>query len=390
MFLFRNGVITMNINETNGELPFGEQPPIDVNEYLKSIEETTIISIEENVRNYLKSKKEHNTLSETQQFNGWGKPQGVTPVRAYSFEDILSKVQSNPNEPFSLSDVWINTAQIYIITKFNRIPSVSAAIQSLNFAGGLNWEALDTPHYYIAFINNEIVLVSTIGGHRGTMGVLTNGFGSELPSRVTYVGSLDINVVHERCALIHHIDCNKRANQNANDRMSSGVEAKDPKFIRYMEDLLRCKLYIDSNQMKQDKITDYRQISSWMNFVNTLKVCGFEHTYWASEHLRKNTEQGEKIISQAIETVARTRYHFNNEIKKVKPEGDVFAEFIEWYFNECCEDQHELRTDGDVVKNCLKLVDKFNKWSKKRYARRYNAILDQAKVDAFGDGVTVS
>ena len=58
--------------------------------------------------------------------------------------------------------------------------------------------------------------------------------------------------------------------------------------------------------------------------------------------------------------------------------------------SECCEDQHELRTDGDVVKNCLKLVDKFNKWSKKRYARRYNAILDQAKVDAFGDGVTVS
>ena len=102
---------------------------LDINNYLKSIEETTIISIEENVRNYLKSKKEHNTLSETQQFNDWGKPQGVKPVRAYSFEDILSKVQSNPNEPFSLSDVWINTAQIYVITKFNRIPSVSATLK---------------------------------------------------------------------------------------------------------------------------------------------------------------------------------------------------------------------------------------------------------------------
>ena len=86
----------------------------------------------------------------------------------------------------------------------------------------------------------------------------------------------------------------------------------------------------------------------------------------------------------------RTRYHFINEIKKVKPEGDVFAEFIEWYFNDAMETQPELRTDGDVVKNCLKLVDKFNGWSKKRYGRRYNAISESAKVDAFGDDVTVS
>ena len=93
-----------------------------------------------------------------------------------------------------------------------------------------------------------MILCSTIGGHRGTLVVLSEGFNSDIPCKVTYIGTLDIETVHGRCALIHHIDCNKRVNQGAEDRISSGVEANDLEFIEVMKDLLTCKLYVDKHK----------------------------------------------------------------------------------------------------------------------------------------------
>ena len=56
-----------------------------------------------------------------------------------------------------------------------------------------------------------MILCSTIGGMRGTLVVLSEGFNSDIPCKVTYIGTLDIETVHGRCALIHHIDCNKKS-----------------------------------------------------------------------------------------------------------------------------------------------------------------------------------
>ena len=53
-------------------------------------------------------------------------PQGVKPVRRYSFEEFLMfNLKQGMNHLKVYLIVPINTAQIYVITKFNRIPSVS-------------------------------------------------------------------------------------------------------------------------------------------------------------------------------------------------------------------------------------------------------------------------
>ena len=111
--------------------------------------------------------------------------------------------------------------------------------------------------------------------------LLSEGFNSDIPCKVTYIGTLDIETVHGRCALIHHIDCNRRVNQGAEDRISSGVEANDLEFIEVMKNLLTCKLYVDKQQMKSSMIKDCRQISSWMNFKSSVKDYGFENVKWS-------------------------------------------------------------------------------------------------------------
>lgn len=394
MFLFRNGVITMNINETNGELPFGEQPPIDVNEYLKSIEESDIISIDDNIKKYLKQNKKHTTLTEVQKHNGWGNPSGVKPNRAYSFSDLIEKLKKKPNEPFSLSDVWVNTNKVYVARKFNRIPNLKAAIRYLNFSEGLDWVALDTPHYILVKIDGEIVLLCIIGGHRTTMCVLSLGFNSEIPVRVTYLGSLDIKTVHDVCARVHHIDCNKRVNQNAQDRIASGVEAHDPEFIEIARHLLECKLYVSEDKIKPEKIKDegLREVTSWMSFNGALKAYKKENVKYASEKLIEYTNSGEKIISQAIETIACMNYHFRKDISKMSPEKDVFDQFLDEYFkNPLLSGQSSLRSHNLVAKDCLALVLNFNLWAKKGpLKKRYDPISKKRIVDEIGDDVTLS
>jgi hypothetical protein len=363
---------------------------INVQDYLKSIEDTTIISIEDNIKTHLKSQKYHNTLLEIQEHNKWKSPQGIKPSRAYTFDEIVSILKSNPNQPFSFSDVWVKTSLINVIPKFNRIPSVKKSIESLNFIGCLDWEALDTPHYYLAELDGKIVLISTIGGHRATMCVLSNGFGSELPAKITYVGSLDIGVVHDRCALIHHIDCNKRMNQTAEQRLTSGVEAGDKVYVQHFKNLVYCKLYHEVDQRNSKSLLGHREISSWMNFVGTVKSYSLHEAKWATEQLIKNTEDGEKIISQAVETLACIKYHFNSDINKVNPGKDVFAEFIRWYFNDSMSTQADLRSEGDNIKNCLKLIDRFNRWSKKVYNRRYSPITSTAIIEVFDESISLS
>ena len=133
--------------------------PIDINQYVKDITETKIISVEDNVRQYLKNNyKKNTTLTQLQVDHKWGEPSGIAPDRAYEWKDVLKRIEDNPGKPFNVSDVWIGTNLIYIITKFNRIPSIKKCISNLdqtydvhNDASpiGLNWEALDRPTFYV-------------------------------------------------------------------------------------------------------------------------------------------------------------------------------------------------------------------------------------------------
>lgn len=283
---------------------FNSEKVIDIQNYVKNVHESEIISIQDNVREYLKNNDKLNTLAEIQKHNKWKKPEGVIPDRTYSFDDILKRAKQNPNTPFSVSDVWAPTSKIYIITKFNRVPKVPKVISNLNFTSCLNWEALDSPHYYLCLYKGMMILCSTIGGHRGTLVVLSEGFDSEIPCKVTYIGTLDIETVNDRCALIHHIDCNKRVNQGAEDRMASGVEANDEKFEVTFRHLIQCKLYVDKEKMKPSMINDFRQISSWMSFESSVKDFGFTDVKFAVDQIICNTKDNEKVLSQAVETIA--------------------------------------------------------------------------------------
>ena len=177
--------------KSNESLEQLTREPIDVTEFLKNITETKIISIEDNIKEYLKtSNKQLTTLSEIKDYHNWAKPSGIKPDEAYTFDDIQKMVEDNPDKKFSKSDVWVNTSLIYIITKFNRVPQIPECLRHLDFTNGLNWEALDTPHYYLVKHNGRLVLCSTIGGHRGTMCVLSNGYNKNMhqytPMRTTF------------------------------------------------------------------------------------------------------------------------------------------------------------------------------------------------------------
>ena len=100
--------------------------------YLKSVHETQIISIEDNIRNHLKNNKKYNTFSEIQNHNKWGRPEGIMPDRTHILLMMsLRDPEQNPDKPFSVSDVYL-TSKIYVIKKFNRIPEVDKVINNLN------------------------------------------------------------------------------------------------------------------------------------------------------------------------------------------------------------------------------------------------------------------
>ena len=265
-------MLTQN-NTTKQQLrPMMEQlaSPIDVQDYLKSISDTQIITIESLVKEMISNNKKATTLTELQFLHDWNAPNGIAPSRANEWEDILAMIENNPEETFSIADVWCNTSLIYVIKKFNRFPDLTKAISNLNFHGGFYWEALDTPTFYIVkmLVNGkmEYVLISTIGGHRVAKMILTSGYDSEIPLRIIYIGNLEIGSVAKRAAYLHHIDCNKRANQSAEDRIASGVEAEDYAFTQVMEALIDCKLYVDSNQMDATKTKGFRKCSYCQNF----------------------------------------------------------------------------------------------------------------------------
>jgi len=359
---------------------------IDFSLYLKNIHETKIISIEGNLREQIASKYvKISSLSEIQEAHEWLKPTGIIPERRYTFEDVIAKAEKNPSEKFSLSDVWAKTSIVHLIKMFNRIPKLPDCIEHLDFSKGLNWEALDTPHYYLTKYKGKWALISCIGGNRATIVVLSNGYDSEIPCRVTYIGNSDLETVVERASLIHHIDCNKRANQVANDRLTSGVQAKDYKFEGYMNTILSCGLYVDESQIKPKVIKEkkMRKCSSWQGFVSVVKHYKFDNAKYAVDKLKKHTDDGKELYTQAIETIACFKMNFEDKIKKLNKSQPVLDNFLTWYFKEALHNQADLKQAGRIAVDTVNLVDKFNKWAKKEFHKTKSIINNLDKAKAF-------
>ena len=370
-----------------------EARDINVQDYIKSIDETKIISVEEIVKEQLKRNKKTTTLTQLQEQEKWTEPEGIKPDRAHTLEDIIQRVEANPEKPFSVSDVWTPTSNIFVIQKFNRPPDIQKAINLLNFRGCLNWSALDTPHFWLAKSNifngaDAYMLFSAIGGHRTGMVIISIGYGSEMPCRITYIGDLDLKVVSEEASLIHHMDCNKRTNQTADDRIVSGVEAKDHSFVEVMECLIDCNLYVNEELMKTSETTGFRKCSSWQNFKSAIVENGYDNVKYAVNRLIEHTKDPEVILSQAAETIACFRNKFDKKIQNVSGDIDTLDVFLRKYF--VINDQSDLKSNGKIVADTVELAHVFNKWAKKECSAKQAPIGNQTLIKAFGDKVDIS
>ena len=389
-------MLTQNYTTKQQLRPYIEQlaSPINVQDYLKSISDTQIVTIESLVKEMISNNKTATTLTELQFLQQWNAPNGIAPSRAHEWEDILALIENNPEETFSIADVWCNTSLIYVIKKFNRFPDLTKSISNLKFHGGFYWEALDTPTFYIVkmLVNGkmEYVLISTIGGHRVAKMVLTSGYGSEIPLRIIYTGSLEIGSVAKRAAYLHHIDCNKRANQSAEDRIASGVEAEDYAFTQVMEALIDCKLYVDSDQMDSTKTKGFRKCSSWQNFKSAIKDNDYENVKYAVEKLQQYTNDPDVILAQSAEAIARFRMCFDKVIQRQSDDKDTLDRFLNHYFKQFCLTQKDVRSTGKVVDDTLELVNLFNRFAKGQLGKTKVPITSKNVMDAFGEEVEVS
>jgi len=384
----------MAVIASQPSIPFREN--IDISTFLKSTSKSEIISVEDNIRGHLKNNKKYNTLLEIQEYSKWGEPYGIKPRKAYDFQKMLDLIEKNPDEEFTRSDVWVPTDKIVIFTKFNRKPDVSRCIAHLNVdlnknRFGLNWQALDTPHYYLVMIDGVIYLMSSIGGHRATMCVLSNGFNSQMPCRVTYIGTLDKQEVQDACAKTHHTDSDKRANQVAGDRLASGVEAGDERFIKHMTDLLACRLYADVDKIDVKKAKDMRKITSWQGHAGIVKNFGIENAKYASDKIREYEKKPEPILSQAVETIACFRWNFIDE-QNIDIAKRHFDKFLDWYFTNF-NTQSDLKSEGKIGADVIYLVERFNRWSKGQNWFKQgsnNPITNKHTMKAFGESVKIT
>jgi hypothetical protein len=371
---------------------------INTEEYIKSAEEAPKFKVEALVKDYLFKQKKQTTLSQVQTSNGWKTPTGIAPDKSYTLDDLVKRIESDPDTPFSVADVWISSELITIISQFNRIPTISDCIRHLNDMGGLNWSALDTPSMYIAKDENDnYMMISTKGGHRSCMSVLTLGFDCNVPIRATYVGSLDLTKVCDKASIDHHTDCNKRNNQTADDRIISGTAADDTEMKEVMESLIDMKLYVKEGAMKSEKINGFRKCTSWQSLKTSIKDNGYENTHYASEQIMKNSKSGDAIMSQSVEVIANFRNKFKKQIDKVDPMVyDSLSQFLNWYFMDITRNQSTLRADKDTQLSTITLAKLFNLWcqtneytNREKVGRSMNGykspITARHIVDAFDD-----
>ena len=91
-------MLTQNYTTKQQLRPYIEQlaSPINVQDYLKSISDTQIITIESLVKEMISNNKKATTLTELQFLHDWNDPNGIVPSRAHEWEDILAMIGCQP------------------------------------------------------------------------------------------------------------------------------------------------------------------------------------------------------------------------------------------------------------------------------------------------------
>ena len=342
--------------------------PIQISDYIKPIKDSKTISVVDVIKEYLTDFKTKTTLSEIKRTNAFQEPEGVKPDVGKTLQDVLDRIEENPSEQFTMADVWYHCNMVYVPDYFNRRPSIKQCIDNLNFKNCLNWSALDTPATYIAKYKRQIVLISTKGGHRTGMVILSEAnYEAVMPGRVTYIGTLDYERVVEYASPDHHYDSNKRNNQNSRDRLRSGTAASDFEFTEVMESLIDFKLYDDQNVLQEAFIKEgFRQVTSWQSIKTSIKENGYENTKYAVEKIIKYDENLTSVVSQSVETIANLKNKFGKVIQNVNTKKDVLDEFLNFYFD--FHSQSDLRVAKETQANTFILATMFNTWARKYYS----------------------
>ena len=342
--------------------------PIEISDYIKPIKDSKTITVVDVIKEYLTDFKTKTTLSEIKRTNAFQEPEGVKPDVGKTLQDVLDRIEKNPSEQFTMADVWYHCNMVYVFDYFNRRPSIKQCIDNLNFKNCLNWSALDTPATYIAKYKGQIILVSTKGGHRTGMVILSEAdFEATMPGRVTYIGTLDYEKVVEYASPDHHYDSNKRNNQNSRDRLRSGVAAEDFEFKEVMKSLLDFKVYDEQSTLKEEFIElGFKQVTSWQSIKTSINENGYENTKYAVEKIIKYDENLTSVVSQSVETIANLRNKFGKVIQNVNTKEDVLDVFLKYYFN--FHSQSDLRVAKETQANTFLLATMFNTWARKHYS----------------------
>ena len=98
--------------------------------------------------------------------HGWSTT-GIEPEINYTWDDILSRIEQDPDKQFSLHGCSIPLSSVWVFPKFNRLPEPTQCQNNLNtnpLGKGLSYQALGSPQFFVVKIDGETVCMSVSGG----------------------------------------------------------------------------------------------------------------------------------------------------------------------------------------------------------------------------------
>lgn len=361
----------------------------DPQDYLLSIEETVPVHISTFLDEWLHDRRHINkTPDDMRVAHGWSTT-GIEPEINYTWDDILSRIEQDPDKQFSLHGCSIPLSSVWVFPKFNRMPEPTQCQNNLNtnpLGKGLSYQALGSPQFFLVKIDGETVCMSVSGGHRSIMSILQFGYDGFIPgANVIYVGSLELEAPMPLASATHHQDCSKRNNQNANQRMISGVESNDKKFVEQFQWLMARNLFFDKTKMPSKITSNMREISSYSSLMQARKNVKQDSSWdtvlgWFFDEVAV----GEKIEVSSLEPVTIVWDTFGDVIERksipagrIKRVPDLFEKYVRGLLQFSGQKHFRVHTKSKKYtahQNAWKIIQDFNVWCKNSQGFNRNII----------------
>ena len=355
----------------------------DPQDYLLSIEETVPVHVSTFLDEWLHKNRHINQTPEDMRVAyGWS-TSGIEPETNYTWNEILSRAEQDPDKQFSLHGCTIPINSVWVFPKFNRLPEPLHCQNNLNtnpLGPGLSYQALNSPQFFLVKINGELACMSVAGGHRAVMSAMQFGYDGFIPGvNVIYVGSVELEAPMPLASATHHQDCSKRNNQDAKERMVSGVEANDEKLVEGFQWLMARKLYIDKSKMSPSVLSGMREISSHNSLLIARKNVKQDSSWdtvlgWFFDEV----PDGHKINTSSLEAVTIVWDTFGDVIKsKSKKVPHLFEQYVRGLLRFSGQEHFRVHTKSKKYtanQNAWKIVDDFNVWCKNSQGFKQNII----------------